>query len=176
MPRRPKHPDQLAGHSHGRAGAAADRRASMTKLAADPVAQPSLIKLMGKTNPMRRLAWSKNDVQVEDATWHPQTLELWKELGTFPTMQNLQMAQWMMLARAVALDDAALSDPKTFAAEARLRFSQFGVTPDDLTKMRIQFVAADEAERRGTTRGEVAPQSARQRYGPHLTAVQGGKA
>lgn len=173
MPRRPKHPDQLAGHSHGRAGAAADRRASMTNVEAEPVKQPTLMTLMGRTNPMRRLAWNRNDAQVEDAKWHPQTLALWKELGNFPTMQNLQMAQWMMLARAVALDDAALSDPKSFAAEARVRLSQFGVTPDDLTKLRIQFVGADEAERRGKTgSGEAQPQSTRERYGPHLQAVK----
>jgi hypothetical protein len=173
MPRRPKHPDQLAGHSHGRAGAAADRRASMDTHEAKFVKQPDLKKLMGTTNPMRRLMWNKNDVQVEDNHWHPQSLALWRELGDLPTMQNLVMAQWMVLARAVALDDAALSDPKAFAAEARMRLSQFGVTPDDLTKLRIQFVSADEAERRGKA-GSSTPQAqnTRDKYGPHLQAVK----
>lgn len=175
MPRRPKHPDQLAGHSHGRAGAAADRRAEMTSVAADPVKQPSLIKLMGAENPMRRISWNRETGEVDEGQeWYPQTLALWKELGNFPTMQNLQMAQWMMLARAVALDDAALSDPKAFASEARVRLSQFGVTPDDLTKLRIQFVSADEAERRGKTGAgdSQQAQSTRERYGPHLQAVK----
>jgi hypothetical protein len=87
-------------------------------------------------------------------------------------MQNLVMAQWMMLARAVAIDDAALHDPKTFASEARVRLSQFGITPDDLTKLRIQFVSAEEAERRGSVQtGQGNQQSSRDRYGPHLKAV-----
>lgn len=105
--------------------------------------------------------------------WHPQTLQLWAELKYFPTTQSLQKAQWMILARAVAIDDAALSDPKTFASEARIRLGQFGITPDELLKMRIQIVAADEAERRGRPPagpGEVR-QTAADRVGPHLRAV-----
>lgn len=137
MPRRLKNADQLAGHSHGRAGAAGDRKASMTRFVREPVAQPKLDSLMGKFNPMT------------GENWHSQTRELWAELKHFPTTQNLQKAQWMMLARAVALDDAALKEPKTYAAEARIRMAQFGVTPDELLKMRVAIVSADEAERRG---------------------------
>lgn len=160
MPRKAKHPDQLTGHSHGRAGAAGDRKASMTKFVRDPDPQPSLNSILGRVNPMTGESWCQA------------TMKLWKELETFPTTQNLQLAQWMLLARAVAIDDASLSDPK-LAPEARIRLGQFGVTPDELLKMRVAIVTADEAERRGRPpEGGGAPQqSSAQRYGPHLSAV-----
>lgn len=160
MPRRTKNPENLAGHSHGRAGAAADRRGSMLKFEREPVPQPTLEDLLGEVNPMTA------------EPWQSPTLELWDELGEFPTTSNLQLPQWMLLARAVAVDDASLTDPKTYAAEARIRLSQFGVTPDDLLKMRISIVAADEAERRGRTPNAPEQQSSRDRFGPHLQSVK----
>lgn len=159
MPRKPKHPEQLAGHSHGRAGAAADRRAGMRTINADPCPQPDLWELIGGTNPMT------------DEAWRPQSLELWGHLGDFPTIaKGLQAAQWDMLARAVALDDASWSDPK-LAAEARLRFSKYGIDPDDLMRLRIQIVAADEAEERRRPPG-LPPDGSQShaKYGP-LTAA-----
>jgi hypothetical protein len=159
MPRKAKHPDQLRGHSQGRAGAAADRRAGMHTVVADAVAQPDLFELIGSRNPMT------------DEAWMPQSIELWRNLGQFPTIsKGLQAAQWDMLARAVALDDASWSEPK-WASEARLRFSKYGIDPDDLMRLRIQIVAADEAEER--RRGPKVPpdgSQSRQKYGP-LTAV-----
>jgi len=160
MPRRPKHPDQLKGHSHGRAGAAADRRAGMQTYTAESVPQPSLIDLVGAINPMT------------DEQFFPQTLDFWRNLGQFPTIAaGLQAAQWDMLARAIMVDDASLSDPK-WAAEARQRFTQFGITPDDMLKQRIQIVAADEAEeRRKQGKEPPAGNTSRNRRGP-LTAVK----
>src|SRR4051812_45648416 len=137
MPRKLKEPEKLAGHSHGRAGAAADRRAGMHRIVAEAVPQPALEDIIGEINP------------VTDETWRRQTLELWTHLGEFPTIaKGLQAAQWDMLGRALMIDDAALTDPKTYAAEARLRLAKYGIDPDDLLKLRIQIVAADEAEER----------------------------
>lgn len=160
MPRPPKHPDQLKGHSHGRAGAAADRRAGMLTLAADPIPQPDLFELVGSVNPMTNEAWAGI------------SLEFWEHLGEFPTIaRGLQRAQWDMLARALMLDDASLVDPK-YAAEARLRFSKYGIDPDDLLKLRIQIVAADNAEDSRRNGGSPSSGSAtRNRRGP-LTAVK----
>lgn len=108
----------------------------MQTYTADPIPQPELWELIGASNPMT------------DEPWHPASLDLWRHLGEFPTVaKGLQAVQWDMLARAVMLDDASLTDPK-WAAEARLRFSQYGISPDDLLKQRIQIVAADEAEER----------------------------
>ncbi|HJT91699.1 MAG TPA: hypothetical protein VJ777_07105 [Mycobacterium sp.] len=159
MPRKPKPADQLAGHSHGRAGAAADRRAGMRTLIAEAVPQPDLWELIGNRNPMT------------NESWLPQSMDLWEHLGEFPTIaKGLQAAQWDMLARAVALDDASWSEPK-WAAEARLRFAKYGIDPDDLLKLRIQIVAADEAEeRRRSSKPPPDGSQSMQKFGP-LTAV-----
>lgn len=161
MPRRRKDAAELTGHSQGRAGAAADRRAGMHRIIAVAVPQPDLTKIIGNTNP------------VTDQPWRKQTLELWNHLGEFPTITaGLQAAQWDMLARAMMIDDAALSNPKDFAAEARLRLAKYGVDPDDLMKLRIQIVAADEAEKRGRAPAKLPADGSqsRQKYGP-LTAA-----
>lgn len=159
MPRKPKHPDQLTGHSHGRAGAAADRRANMRTVTGDAVPQPELWDIMGSTNPMT------------DEAWHPVSLDLWRAIGVFPTIVGgMQEAQWHMLARAMCLDDASLADPK-WASEARLRFTKYGIDPDDLLKLRIQIVVADEAEeRRRVGKSSPSGSQTRERRGP-LTAV-----
>lgn len=135
----------------------------MLKFVRDPESQPTLNKVLGRTNPMT------------GESWRPQTVALWTQLEHFPTTEGLQMAQWMMLARAVAVDDAALGDPKTFAAEARIRLEQFGITPDALLKMRVAIVTAEEAERRGrrtdNPSGDQQTQTAQDRFGP-LVAVK----
>lgn len=160
MPRKLKEPEKLAGHSHGRAGAAADRRAGMHRIVAESVPQPHLFDLIGGLNP------------VTGEAWMPQTLDLWEHLGEFPTIKNgLQAAQWDMLARAMMIDDAALTNPKDYASEARLRLAKYGIDPDDLLKLRIQIVAADEAEQRRRPPGLPPDGSqSRQRFGP-LTAA-----
>jgi len=136
----------------------------MRTVTAQAVPQPEIWDLVGAINPMT------------GESWNPQSLDLWKHLGEFPTiMAGLQAAQWDLLSRAVMLDDASLTEPK-WAAEARIRFSQFGVTPDDLLKQRISIVAADEAEeRRRAGKEPPAGTTSRSRRGP-LTAVKGGAA
>lgn len=172
MPRARKHPDQMTGHSKGRAGHAADVRSNLTTVVREPVKQPPLTKLLGRYNPMLTGKTCDGCREQQDAEWSPYTIALWEALRGFPTTQNLQLAQWMILARAVALDDASLHDPK-LANEARIRLSQFGVTPDDLLKMRITVVAADEAERRGTTRPKAEEREpASKRLGPHLRVAK----
>jgi hypothetical protein len=130
----------------------------MRTVVADPVPQPELEDILGDYNPMTGEAW------------HEQSYNLWAHLGEFPTIAaGLQSAQWDMLARAVALDDASLGDPK-LAGEARQRFQKYGVDPDDLLRLRIQIVAADQAERRNRVGEPPDADSARKRRGP-LTAV-----
>jgi hypothetical protein len=117
---------------------------------ADPATQPELTDLLGKRNPLTGRAW------------RPATLLFWKHLGEFPTTANLQSAQWSSLARAVMIDDAMLAGETKLAAESRLRLAKYGIDPDDLARLRIQIVAADEAEEK---RGPAVAQ-ARERRGP----------
>lgn len=115
---------------------------------AAPADQPSLGELLGKTNPLT------------GAEWHQATIIFWQQLAEFPTTANLQAAQWSSLARALMIDDAMVSGELRLAAEARLRLSKYGIDPDDLARLRVQIVQADEAEER---RGPKPGASARER-------------
>lgn len=101
---------------------------------ADPAEQPDLADLLGETNPLTGSPWQRA------------TLTFWRQLGEFPTTANLQAAQWSSLARAMAIDDAMVSGETKLAGEARLRLAKYGIDPDDLARLRIQIVQADEAE------------------------------
>ena len=113
-----------------------------------PTGQPTLEHLMGETNPLTNAPWSRP------------TLLLWDQLKDFPTTATLLPAQWSSLARAFMLDDALISGDAKMATEARLRIQKYGIDPDDLTRLRVQIVAADEAESK-----PVAKPSSRARRG-----------
>ena len=127
----------------------ADPAAQRVFIAA-PADQPALTELLGHANP------------ITNVEWQPATLLLWQQLAEFPTTANLQAAQWSSLARAVMIDDALVSGAVSVAAEARLRLAKFGIDPDDLARLRVSIVAADEAEERRDTKPR---ESARQRRG-----------
>lgn len=120
----------------------------MRVVVAEPVEQPSLTELLGKVNPLT------------DTEWHQATLLFWGQLSEFPTTAELQPAQWSSLARALMIDDAMFSGKTGLAAESRLRLAKYGIDPDDLARLRVQIVAADEAEER---RGPRPTRSARER-------------
>lgn len=108
----------------------------------EPVEQPSLESLFGEVNP------------ATGEPWHSATLLLWEQLGEFARVQLLRDAQWSLFARAMVLDDAVLAGHLKYAAESRLQLAKFGIAPDDLARLRIQFAQADEAdEKRRSSRG-----------------------
>ena len=100
----------------------------------DPGVQPSLEDLVGDVNP------------VTGEPFTPMTLRFWDELSEFATLGLLLDAQWSLLARAMVLDDAVMRGEAKWAAEARLQMAKFGIAPDDVLRMRVQIVQADEAE------------------------------
>lgn len=121
---------------------------AMRVVVAEPVDQPSLTELLGTTNPLT------------GSEWHQATLLFWEQLSQFPTTAELQAAQWSSLARAIMIDDAVIAGKLGLAAESRLRLAKYGIDPDDLARLRVQIVAADEAEER---RGPKVTSSARER-------------
>lgn len=128
----PKDPSKRARRNKG---------PEMRVVEVEPADQPSLEELFGSENP------------ATGEEWNPATLRLWGELGEFAKVQLLQDAQWSLLARAMILDDALVSGELKYAAEARLQLAKFGIAPDDVARMRIQFAQADEAdEKRRTSR------------------------
>ena len=100
----------------------------------EPGVQPSLEELVGEVNP------------VTGEPFTPMTLRFWEELSEFATLGLLLDAQWSWLARAMVLDDAVMRGEAKWAAEARLQMAKFGIAPDDVLRMRVQIVQADEAE------------------------------
>ena len=125
----PKMPSQLVGHGNAKA-----RSSEMKVIEVTPGSQPPLVDLVGEVNPI-------TDLPVSDAT-----LRLWDELAEFATMGLLLPAQWSLLARAMVLDDAVMRGEARWAAEARLQMQKFGIAPDDVLRMRVQVVQAEEAE------------------------------
>ena len=105
-----------------------------------PAEQPSLVDAVGELNPATGLPWSSG------------TLLLWDALGEIPTTSNLVAAQWLLLARAMILDDALLNGSVSAASEARLQLAKFGVAPDDVARLRFSFAQADQAEARAPVR------------------------
>lgn len=124
----PKPADQLVGHS------AKSRTADMKVVAIKPEDQPPLTEVIGEVNPITEEPFSRA------------TVRLWEELRDFATMGLLLPAQWSLLARAMVLDDAVMHGEARWASEARLQMQKFGIAPDDVLRMRVQIVQADEAE------------------------------
>lgn len=100
----------------------------------EPGSQPDLEDLVGDVNP------------VTGEPFSSASLRLWDELSEFATLGLLMDAQWSLLARAMILDDAVMRGEAKWAAEARLQMAKFGIAPDDVLRMRVQIVQADEAE------------------------------
>lgn len=100
----------------------------------EPSGQPSLEEIVGELNPLTGAPFS-------DAT-----VRLWEELDGFATLGLLLPAQWSLLARAMMLDDAVMAGDSKLAGESRLQMSKFGIAPDDVLRMRVQVVQAEEAE------------------------------
>lgn len=124
----------------------------------EEVEQPSLQDIYGDVNP------------ATGEPWTSATLRLWDEIGEFAKVRLLQDAQWSLFARAMMLDDMVNQGNVKVAAEARLQIAKFGIAPDDLARMRIQFAQADEADEK--RRSSRAGADARGRY-KGLKAVDG---
>lgn len=101
-----------------------------------PAQQPALEDAIGEINPATGMPWT------------PGTKLLWQALGEIPTTSNLVTAQWLLLARAMILDDALLNGSVSAASEARLQLAKFGIAPDDVARLRFSFAQADQAEAR----------------------------
>jgi len=63
------------------------------------------------------------------------------------------------------LDDAVMEGDARFASEARLQIAKFGITPDDVARLRFVLAQAEGAEDANAERSERRSVSARERYG-----------
>ena len=116
----PKPVDKLAGH-----GAAKAREAGMRVVESVPTKQPKL---------------------SADFDWPAETRDWWKMWADSPLSNDFTSTDWSELAITARLHAAVVTGELKYAAELRLRVAKFGATPEDRARLRITFVAADEAE------------------------------
>lgn len=134
----------------------------MQTVTVEKFAQPTLIEIFGSTvNPI-------DNRKVEDERELKFSLmakKLWSSLKTFPTTQNLQEPQWLLLSTAVALWDVGVKSGKlNYLAEADRQLARFGIAPHDVLRMRINLAEADTKEdKAASSRGRRARGGARDR-------------
>jgi hypothetical protein len=78
--------------------------------------------------------------------WHPQTILWWHMWGQSELANDFTDAEWSYLTDTALLHHEFWGGDFKLASELRLRAAKFGVTPEDRVRLRIQVVAATEAE------------------------------
>lgn len=114
--------------------------------------------------------------------WPPVTERWWARWDRSPMSRSFTEDDWdeLLSAAFVHRNFWKTGDPK-YAAELRMRTAKFGATPEDRARLRVQYVMADNAERRSKRDAQrevreaqeaANPEasSAREKYGP-LRAV-----
>ncbi|ANM46255.1 hypothetical protein SEA_LITTLELAF_33 [Mycobacterium phage LittleLaf] len=99
-----------------------------------------------------------------DIDWHPQTIAWWHLWRESPLSRDFTTVDWAYLLETAMIHTRFWQGDTKAAAELRLRMANFGSTPADRARLRIQIVTAIETEDKAAAKGNV-PQS-RQRYAP----------
>lgn len=76
--------------------------------------------------------------------WHPMTRRWWKVWQDSPMAELMGSTDWSYLLDTALMHHAMWEKGQwTLAAEVRLRVAQFGATPADRLRLRIQWADAD---------------------------------
>lgn len=95
--------------------------------------------------------------------WHPVTARLWEVWRNSPMAAIMGETDWAYMLDTALMHNAMWSKGRwEFAAEVRLRLAQFGATPLDRMRLRIQWADADQKD---ATTPQTVPVPARSRYG-----------
>lgn len=78
--------------------------------------------------------------------WHPMTVAWWDTLRSSPLAGAMMAVDWSFMLDTALLHHQYWNGDAKLAAEIRLRVAKLGVTPEDRLRLRIQAVAADEAD------------------------------
>lgn len=100
--------------------------------------------------------------------WPAVTKRWWQMWAESPLSVDYTDVDWSYLLDTAKLHAEFWQGDSTKATELRQRMQKFGATPEDRARLRIMFVAAEEAEAR--TPAPATGQSSRDRRGP-LRAV-----
>ena len=136
----PRDPRTLVG------GARKQKISQLRIVAAEPIKQPALPESM-----------------PGGGDWPTQTIIWWQMWGDSPLASEFTATDWSELLDAAILHAKLWLDGDTkVASELRLRMANFGATPADRARLRIQFATADQAESKSA---KTVPAS-RERRGP----------
>lgn len=97
----------------------------------------------------------------EGVQWPDETRSWWQMWGDSPLSDDFTPTDWSELVTTARLHAAVVRGELKYAAELRLRVAKYGATPEDRLRLRIQFVAAEEAEQNSTVK---APSVRTDRY------------
>lgn len=144
--------------SRGPAPKPANQRARQNKdstqvrvIHAQPVEQPELPSFQ-----------VEQDGELVEFVWPAQTCNWWQMWAESPLSAEFTETDWSELLDTALLHARFWKGETKLATELRQRVANFGATPADRAKLRIQFAAADEADEK-----RAKPQSsARERRGP----------
>ncbi|MEU7639867.1 hypothetical protein AB0C11_27880 [Streptomyces sp. NPDC039016] len=78
-----------------------------------------------------------------------------------PQAEHFSSTDWDFLLDTALIHARLWSGESSAAAELRLRVAKFGATPEDRSRLRMQFAQADEADAQRPASSE---QTARDRY------------
>lgn len=87
--------------------------------------------------------------------WHMQTIAWWHTWRESPLSKDFTTVDWAYLLETAMIHTAFWNGDAKSAAELRLRMANFGATPADRARLRIQVVTAIETEEKAAAKGNV---------------------
>lgn len=135
-----------------------------------PPPKPADQRARGKRSDIIPFRLITQDEQVEqpllpaDVDWHVQTIAWWHKLRDDVLSNDYTVMDWTYLLDTAFVHNAFWHGSLDRAGELRLRMANFGATPADRARLRIQVITADEAAAKADARKN-APGS-RKKYEP----------
>lgn len=87
-----------------------------------------------------------------DFDWHPQTIIWWHKLRDDPLACDFTIMDWSYLLDTAMIHTKFWNGDLKAAAELRLRAANFGQTPADRARLRVQVITAEETEEKAAAR------------------------
>ncbi len=97
-----------------------------------------------------------------DIDWHTQTILWWHTWRESPLSDDLTTVDWQYLLETAYIHTAFWNGDMKAASELRLRMANFGATPADRARLRIQVVTAIDVEEKSKAKGNLP--NSRSRY------------
>lgn len=123
-----------------------------------PPPKPADQRARGKRSdviPLRVITQSEQAEQPllpADIDWHPQTIVWWHKLRESELSADWTTVDWSYLLETAFIHTKFWNGDMKAASELRLRMANFGATPADRARLRIQVVTAEETEAKAKAR------------------------